>query len=873
MFTISVKAQGDTYTVTDKSSGMSESFSDYDEAYDYYEDNLEQYDNLVLRENDEVIQMEYGIVQFKTGNACSLAAEYRSETRNTIDYINGCLGVDGAYLGSSSDLQRVYFMLSADKGYTDRENVILRPIDELDVGISYYTSKNGNLVHNIKSQLDYDFYSFSISLGKALSQMSEDTKYYSYDGHYFYDDVITMLKDYYEEIHDNAINEEPYYNYYQYLPYRSISNYSSADAQKYFDSLGIDKRLSHYTDFNSDQAADEVNRSQLFDQADNFFAYQYLYGTNGMMLLSSAINESSYGKSYQSFVRNNLFIASAYESEKERNNNRYDSVDNSIYAYAKYFISSMYSNHMRDDYRGTFFGNKSSGINANYSLDPYYGEKVASTYYELDTYLGNKDHNSYALGIIEDKDRVNFYRDEDLDSLLFSLEDISCLSFVVLEETEDAYKISVDSSFSDEYLYDFEKSVAYVPKDYFDFIINEDKIRDYSLERYGYNFDGGLFHDYDSLIVKYPNDYDFELIKPEKAGYEFTGYDSNLKAEYRKIESIELVSCFDEAFVYNEPIDFKNCYLKVKYSDGENVIPITSDYVSGYDTSQVGKQIITIEYCGLSIEKEIEVSDQKVIVKEKIAEAIANEDYDTVKSLVGQADYPFTFNDIRNIDYYLMNKNERNYVIHDETERYNLSISGLDLSLKNKSVFNFVNDTYYVIVKDIDETSRNKIYDLAKGYGFSQEEGIDISFRFNYEDISLDGPAIVQIDLKDKKNNLVYSVYHLSDDGDIIKCRTTQSENYIQFLIYEDGSYLVLSMPSVNEFDIADNTEDLSYENMGFDNHRINVSLMIVVALALIGIIGIIVYYIFDSKRKKIWKDFRKSLHSAGYVQEEKQKN
>ena len=92
-------------------------------------------------------------------------------------------------------------------------------------------------------------------------------------------------------------------------------------------------------------------------------------------------------------------------------------------------------------------------------------------------------------------------------------------------------------------------------------------------------------------------------------------------------------------------------------------------------------------------------------------------------------------------------------------------------------------------------------------------------------------------------------------------------------MIHEHGPYLVLSMPSVNEYDIADNIEDLSYENMGFDNHRINFSLMAAVVLSLLGIIGILLYYIIANKRKKLWKDFRKLVHTVAYAPEEKQNN
>ena len=92
-------------------------------------------------------------------------------------------------------------------------------------------------------------------------------------------------------------------------------------------------------------------------------------------------------------------------------------------------------------------------------------------------------------------------------------------------------------------------------------------------------------------------------------------------------------------------------------------------------------------------------------------------------------------------------------------------------------------------------------------------------------------------------------------------------------MINASGSYLVMSLPSVNEFDIKDKIEDLSYENMGYDKHKTNFELMGTIVISLIGIIGITVYYIVYNKRKRLWKDFRRSLRQAAIVQEEKPKS
>lgn len=867
-----INAEDSFYYVKDNNSGFIQNFESYEDAYDFYIDNLEDYDNLLLLDSDRVIHMEYGVVQFNTDEGCSLTIEYHSDHRKTDDYLNGCFGADAAYLGTDKNGRNVSFMISGDTGYTSIDNVILHPYEELNVSLSTYSSSNNKLHHNIKTQLQEDFYSYSLAYDDALDFMQEGIDYYSYDGHYFYDDFYLMINDYRNNSYTNAINDV-YYSYYQYLPYRSLSNYTSKQAEQYFESIGIDSRLKHYTDFNADGASDEVNRSQMYKLVGNFFAYQNVYGTNAMMLLSSAINESSYGKSIQSYIRNNLYMAAAYESDEERQANRYTSIENSIYSHAKYFISSMYSNHLKDTYTGTFYGNKLSGINVNYSLDPYYGERSAAAYYELDNTLGRKDYNYYCLGIIKDKDRLRFYKDESMDDLYFAIDDVKELSFVVLDRNEDACKVSIDASFSDEYLYDFENNVAYIATKNFDLFINEDKIKDYSLKEAEYDFNEGNFHGLNTLRIKYLNDEDLDELIPVRDGYKFTGYDDSLSATYKQINSIELVSGFKNDQILYQPIDLSTAKLKVNYEDSSEVIPVDSDMVSGYDSNTAGTQTISITYNGLSIDKEINVSEELYNNLESISQAINDNDYHKIKSLITKVKYPFTFKQIRAIDYELMHENNRNYVIKDETERYNLSISGLDLSLPDKRVLSFFDDTYYVKVKNITYADEKRIFDLAKGYGFQAQEGIDISFSFNYQDIELNGPAIVQLNLKNKKNNQVYTVYHLDGDGDIIKCRTTQSDNYIQFMINESGPYLVLSMPSANEYDIEDNTEDLSYENMGFDNHQTNFELMSLLIITLIGIIGIIVYYITYNKKEKEWKDFKKSLLKEDTAQEEKQKN
>lgn len=865
-----VHADETSYTVYDLNSSLKEEFSSFETAYRFYNENLENHDNLILKREETVLFMEYGIVEFKTGNACSLNVGYHSQTRDADDYLNGCYAADAAYLSTDRKGENVTFMIADDTGTASIGDVILHPYEELGMLPSVYSVRNGRLMHDIRSQLEYDFYSSSLDLDEAPSGLSEGKTYFSYDGHYFYEDFYRMIDDYRDDSREQSVSSKPYYNYFQYLPHRSLSFYSSAEAEAYLDHLGIDRKLNHYTDHNADNAADEVNRSQLYGEIPAFFIYQNIYGTNAMMLLSSAISESSYGKSYTSYVRNNLYMTSAYENDGEREANRYSDIESSIYSHAKYFISSLYSNHLRSGYAGTFYGNKKAGLNANYSLDPYYGERSAAAYDQLDETMGRKDRNSQCLGIIRDKERVRFYRDIEMDDVLFTLRDINELSFVVHEKTEDYCRISVDASFDEGYLYDYETSMAYVPVSYFDLFLNEEKVADYGLSRIDYDFAGGNFHGYERLSVRFLHPEDAPGLVPQKEGFEFSGYDDNFTAQYRQIISIELLSGPEGPVELGQPLDLKGAFFRIRYPDGTRDIPLTTDMVSGFDPSVSGTQTLDISYCGMHIQKQIEVSEGLADTRQKITEALETEDYEKVRELMKEVRYPFTFSQIREADYALKQEHNRNYVIRDETGRYDLSISGLDLSLEDKQDLSLFGDTYYVIVRPIDPEDAEAIMKVANGYGFTQEEGIAIRFRFNFREIELQGPAIVQLDLEDKKNDKVYTVYHLDEEGDVIKCRTTQSEHFIQFMIEDSGPYLVLSMPSANEFDIRDNTEDLSYENMGFDNHRMNLLLMGLLLIVLTGLIGITSYYIVYHKREKVWKDFKRSLLKEDTVPAEK---
>ncbi len=871
---LQILGEGDLFTVYDKKEGFSETFESYEAAYAFYTENLENYENLILTHGEEVIVMEYGIVGFRNDAACSLDHEYESISKDETDLVNGCYGSDALYLGTSRDGSKVEFLLSGDRGLIGIDKVVLHPLEDLDERITSYAVRDGKLWHDIRNQWEIDFYAYSLRLDEALPFMKEGRTYYSYDGHYFYDDLKLLADDERNGDHINALNESAYYNYYQYLPHRSYSNFTTEEFERYFyEDLGLNGRLFHYEDLSGDKANDEVNRSQLYGQVDVFTAAEKLFGTNSLLLLSAAVEESSYGKSYDSFAKNRLFSLSAYEDEEDRDEDRYDSIEEGIYSYAKYVVSSRLADHFRGDYKGTFLGDKVSGINCSISADPYYGEKIAALAYRMDETLGLKDKDAYALAIIKDKDRLTFYYDQEMNRRRFVLDDIEELSLIVLEEDEGSYKVRLDHSYNDEYFYDPELSCAYIAKENVALLINEDQIGEEKLHDRHYDLNGGDYHGLHEIDAFSRNDETLK-IRPKKDACEFMGFDEEGKASYIGISSIELGGRMNETFEAGGDLDLGTSYLKVRYEDGsERQIPLNTDMILSYDRNSEEKQDLVIGYNGLEIRKPILFSEGLRQSRVRFENAIRDGDHQMIKEDLSLFHYPFTFSQIRNIDYELMNIDKRNYVIEDRTQRFDLSISGLDLSLPDRRSLSFIPDTYYVIVDEISEEDAARIHDLAKGYGFEKTDGLDISFRFNYQSSELLGPAIVQIGVQDKRNDLIYSVYHLNADGDIVKCRTTQSDSYIQFMIRESGPYLVLTLPSANVYEIKDAIEDLSYENMGVDNHRTNFELMAILVMSLMGLIGITLYYIVYNERKRLWRDFRRSLQEAAIVPEEKPRN
>ena len=376
-------------------------------------------------------------------------------------YIAGAYGADAAYLGT--DGENVKFMIGGVVGKVSRSKV--QVVSKSDAkSISYYAISGGRLDHYITNNVNGSSYSSTLDNGPAPAYLKSGIKYYSYDGHYFYteSDFEEMLEDYNRNVRTHSVNaNNPYYNYFQYLPLRSQSNYSGNALNTM-----INKKVS--------------STSKMKDTGVEFTENQNLYGVNALIMVGIAANESGWGTSNIAKTKNNLFGLNAVDSSPGQSANYFASVEQCITEFANKWMSKEYVNPKNWKYYGGFLGNKGSGMNVKYASDPYWGEKAASMAWNLDKGNGNKDYNKYTLGIkdtIMPNNTVNVRKESNTSSTtLFKTPKQANCSYIILNKTavNKFYKIQSDGVLnsgrtginSESGVYNFSNMYAYISSDY-----------------------------------------------------------------------------------------------------------------------------------------------------------------------------------------------------------------------------------------------------------------------------------------------------------------------------------------------------------------------------------------------------------------------
>ena len=349
---------------------------------------------------EESIEEDGGIALFSARSARSVSTKvvnFNTKANATTEftysggdgYTNGNYGADAAYLGTDGS-GNIKFMLAGVTGTVDASEVELVDYTDVADNVSYYMVSGGKLIHYISYNLNSSPTS-SVNNGPAPSYLSDGTKYYSYDGHYFYTDYETMIADYQSGSNgSSAVNSgDAFYNYFQFLDMNSSTNYTGSELDDILES-----KISS-------------SSSKLLGTGELFVKYQNEYSVNALLSLGIAVNESAWGTSSICMNKNNLFGLNAVDTSPGQSANYFASVEDCIREFMSewmadgYLSSSDWRNH------GEYLGNKAAGINVSYASDPYWGEKAAAIAWELDEAGGSHDYLGISSGNTDDSSSDN----------------------------------------------------------------------------------------------------------------------------------------------------------------------------------------------------------------------------------------------------------------------------------------------------------------------------------------------------------------------------------------------------------------------------------------------------------------------------------
>ncbi len=545
-FPVKAASTYDVYLESGNSNTKQVEFSTYKEAYTYAQtrEKENQDYNLVIYQNGKVLYATYAIVNFNTKGSATTSYTIEYNNKN-VGYTNGAYGADAAFLETTEDGSKVRFKLSGVVGWVNASEVEIINMNAQnykDKYISSYEIQDGAITHNISST-PHAYKMSRLYLSHEIPKEFQNGKFYlGYDGHYFYTESLAgfraMIRDYKNNVHTNAINPKtPYYNYYQFLSHRSISNYTSEQLKQEFSNYKAKPVYGQTL---------QANQSLLFGEETSFIQYQNEFGANALLMYGVAKNESNYGRSPLSIRTNNIFSHSAFDSAPGASASSYASVAQAIYVHSKVFISERYAYPSNSNYFGSFVGDKGSGMNVRYASDPYWGEKAAEDYYKFDKKYGFQDYAKYAIGIKEGTGNYPIKASPSSSSAtLYTTGPITNYAVTILSSVNGEtingsnvwYKIQTDATLNNNKTgysmlgaYDYEYNIGYIHSSYLTYVRNGNKEK----KRYTIKFNpnGGAFPDNittpKSLTVE-----EFvipDISSPSKKDAKFIGWDKEVVA-------------------------------------------------------------------------------------------------------------------------------------------------------------------------------------------------------------------------------------------------------------------------------------------------------------------------------------------------------
>ncbi len=872
-------------------------YESFQQAKNEYNNIKESYVNLGIVKDGQTYEAEYALALFHVNDACDFEVEYTNTSDGTTGTINGCYGDDAAYLYTDDSGKYVTFASSGVTAQAKVSDVTVVPLQNIFVNLSMFTIRDGDLYHMIKGEMDDDYFAYIIDLGPKPEYLEEGKAYYSYDGHYFYSDdkLYEMLDDYRNGIRDSSVNpEDPWYDWYQFVSHRTLSHVTEEMLRQYFEeTMGVSGPMTTYYDNDKDGIGDILNQSQLYGMQNIFMQAQYEFGANALMMLAVSQSESGSGRSSLSYTRNNLFSHAAYDNNEEAERGRYNDIRSSVISHAKYYLSGSYLSPMKEQYNGGFFGNLAAGMNVRYSSDPYWGEKMASAYRNLDETMGTGDGDSVQIGIRTVENEAIVYREPNTSSPIYTTGEMPDMAFVILDEIENDdgtwYEIQSDATLDDDgsvdlsYYYSWKNDRAYIKADAVQLLIGKrQETPEYAEVKFQAG-DGAFAGGEETVHYELPVGSDAVISEPRGKDISFSGFDMDLQnveedieytAQYRNVVSMEFASLPRTEYELNDRIDLRNGQVLVRYEDGtEAVRQLTTSNVSGYDMSVAGDQDVLVESDGKQESFTISVSEEKDVQRAKIKDKIlgmigyyagrtkytddqVNQILEVKKEMDATVQPYLTQPDLRAFDTILRGayRDKINYVVADNP--YGLAVSGLSVSIpleegqleRNEAD----EDTYRIsIEKGISKDAEEAMTKYADYLGQTVLESFTISLAKNMEVTPMKGPLLCTVTRPaNSAGGDVFLVLNYTENGDVVQCYTRQTTNTISFMTEGTGEFLLMRMSTSNQYMGEDPVETLTQESNSADIRGI-IANAALGALLLVVIVFTAMYFLGKRRRKK----------------------
>ena len=409
-------------------------------------------DSLIILERSssvtKIIDAKYALLYLDHGDK-NTDVYNNSSFSSSITYMNNYSSygaTDAAFLEINYSNKAAKMRIAGVTGWIKNGTYYIIPINWLK-SHSYYKVTDNGLYHYYSKDIENSGYSQSNRLLDNKPSYLENGNYKSYDGIYFYQEYKDMIDDYRTGKHEKAFNKDnPYYNYYQYLPHRSKTNYDIDDFDSYLRNvLGFKGSL--YGKYLTS------NNSVMYGTSEYYLFAEKKYGANALSIFSLGRHESANGRSSIAYNKNNIFGHNAVDGAAYSSATGYLDVRSSIYTHGYGYVNYGYARVADWRYNGSHFGNKNTGMNVQYASDVYWGEKAASYYFAFDKENGFLDRDFYQIVISNSTNILVRTSPNTKASSPYTIKKTN-IPFIVLEEVEGEtiggsniwYKIQSDSN-------------------------------------------------------------------------------------------------------------------------------------------------------------------------------------------------------------------------------------------------------------------------------------------------------------------------------------------------------------------------------------------------------------------------------------------